>query len=589
VAYVVQNDQHEASEDKVVNADRIAQWHTIWDDAYKSPQPSQDLSFNILGWRSTYTGEPIPAPEMREWVNAGVDRILALKPKRVLELGCGTGLLLLRIAPRCEHYCGLDFSETALDNIRQEFKKQGGDAARVTLLRRMADDVEDLATGSFDTVILNSVIQYFPDIDYVLRVLERAVRTIKPGGFIFLGDVRNYRLLEAFSASVLLQQAPAQLSTADLQQRIRKQISREEELVIAPEFFSALKRHLPSISGVDIQLKRGRYHNELTRFRYDVVLQIGSAPCAEGDLQVLDWRQKRLNVTALHDHLEQNAPELLYIKGIPNARLQGEARLLECMAQRDCPGTVSDLREAIRADGLDEGIEPEDIWKLGELLPYSVKIKWSDPSNMGSCDALFVRLNKGGPAWHSNWGDGPEALKTKPLSFYANNPLQGIFNRKLIPSLRDFLKAQLPEYMTPNEFVLLDAMPLTPNGKLDRKALPAPDHSQKDLLGTYTPPTTPVEETLCGIWCDVLGLEQVGVKDNFFDLGGHSLLATQVISRLRAAFDLNLPLRSLFEAPTVASLATFVETMRWASQPQQAKTPSDSGSREEAGLVEEFI
>jgi amino acid adenylation domain-containing protein len=589
VAYVVRKHQVEGSEDKEVNADRIAQWQTIWGDAYKSPQAPPDPAFNILGWRSSYTGEPISEAEMREWVEASVERILGLQPKRVLELGCGTGLLLLRIAPRCEHYCGLDFSGSALDNIRRAFEKQGGDAARVSLLQRLADETEDFGPGSFDTVILNSVIQYFPDVNYVLRVLERAVRTVKPGGFIFLGDVRNYRLLEAFHASVQLHQAPAQLPTAELQQRVGKQMSQEEELLIAPEFFGAVKRCLPGIGGVEIQVKKGRHHNELTRFRYDVVLRIGPAPCAGSGVQVLDWRQKELNVSALHDYLEQAEPESLSVRGIPNARLQSEVKLLECMARQESLGTVANLREAIGADNLDQGVEPEDLWRLGERLGYAVKVTGSDPSLMGSCDALFVRHAKGGVARPPIWWDEAEAVPTKPLSIYANNPLQGILNRKLVPSLRELLKANLPEYMTPNEYVFLDAMPLTPNGKLDRKALPAPEHDRKDLLETYAPPTTSVEEALCGIWREVLGLERVGVKDNFFDLGGHSLLATQVISRLRAAFNVNLPLRSLFEAPTVASLATHVETMCWASQSPPPKADSGGGSREEAVLVEESI
>jgi len=155
--------------------------------------------------------------------------------------------------------------------------------------------------------------------------------------------------------------------------------------------------------------------------------------------------------------------------------------------------------------------------------------------------------------------------------------------------LRDLLKARLPEYMVPSAFVTLDRFPLTPNGKLDRKALPAPDLARPELGKAFVAPRTPTEQVVAAIWSQILGLEQVGVHDNFFDLGGHSLSATRIISRLHAAFDLNLPLRSLFEAPTVASLATYVETMRWASQSQQRKAPSDGGSREETASVEELI
>ena len=111
----------------------------------------------------------------------------------------------------------------------------------------------------------------------------------------------------------------------------------------------------------------------------------------------------------------------------------------------------------------------------------------------------------------------------------------------------------------------LDALPLTPNGKLDRKALPAPELASAE--DRYVAPRTPVEEVLAGIWAEVLRLERVGVDDNFFELGGHSLLATRVVSRVREVFGVELPLRALFEGPTVAELAGRVEEMRRAELP----------------------
>jgi acyl carrier protein len=125
----------------------------------------------------------------------------------------------------------------------------------------------------------------------------------------------------------------------------------------------------------------------------------------------------------------------------------------------------------------------------------------------------------------------------------------------LVDQLRALLRVSLPEYMVPAHFLTLDALPRTPNGKVDRRALPPPDNSGPDFPAAFVAPRNPVEEVLAGIWADVLRLEQVGVRDNFFDLGGHSLLATQLMSRLRDALQVELPLRTLFEAPTVAGLA----------------------------------
>jgi amino acid adenylation domain-containing protein len=125
--------------------------------------------------------------------------------------------------------------------------------------------------------------------------------------------------------------------------------------------------------------------------------------------------------------------------------------------------------------------------------------------------------------------------------------------------LREYLKARLPEYTIPAAFVFLEAFPLTPSGKIDRRALPAPQNTRSSSSALVLP-RTPTEEVIAGIWTQVLGLQQVSVEDNFFDLGGHSLLATQLISRLRTAFDVDLPLPDLFEFPTIATLAPRVET-----------------------------
>jgi len=150
-----------------------------------------------------------------------------------------------------------------------------------------------------------------------------------------------------------------------------------------------------------------------------------------------------------------------------------------------------------------------------------------------------------------------------------------------VSDLRRLLKQNLPDYMVPAAFVLLEALPLTANGKVDRRALPAPKFSAKAIDAAYVPPRTPTEELLAVIWAEVLGVEQVGVHDNFFDLGGHSLKATRVISRIQATFQVDLPMHSLFEKLTVADMAEQIETICWATQNQQASHSAIVGAYEE--------
>ncbi|MBN3927585.1 non-ribosomal peptide synthetase [Nostoc sp. NMS4] len=158
---------------------------------------------------------------------------------------------------------------------------------------------------------------------------------------------------------------------------------------------------------------------------------------------------------------------------------------------------------------------------------------------------------------------------------------------KQIPSqveLRRFLETRLPEYMVPGFFVFLDTLPLNPNGKIDRRALPAPDTSDIRLSTSFVPPQNSTEEILAGIWAKVLRLEQVGIHDNFFGLGGHSLLATQVMSRVRQAFGIEIPLQLLFENPTIATLAQAIVQNQTSENDRQNHTIPQIANRESAPL-----
>jgi hypothetical protein len=150
--------------------------------------------------------------------------------------------------------------------------------------------------------------------------------------------------------------------------------------------------------------------------------------------------------------------------------------------------------------------------------------------------------------------------------------------------LRRFLQAQLPEYMLPAQYVLLEALPLTTSGKVDCHRLPNPERDRPALEEAFVAPRTPVEEVLAQIWGEVLKVERVGVHDDFFALGGHSLLATQVVSRLHRALQVEVPVRSLFENSTVTGLAELVETIRSAVQGTPASASAEDDIYEEGVL-----
>lgn len=146
--------------------------------------------------------------------------------------------------------------------------------------------------------------------------------------------------------------------------------------------------------------------------------------------------------------------------------------------------------------------------------------------------------------------------------------------------LRNYLREKLPAYMVPSIFVILEKLPLLPNGKVDRRALPAPGLSALERQENYVAPRTPLEESLARIVSELLGVQQAGVNDNFFELGGNSLLATRLLFNVRDTFDVVLPLQTVFDNPTVAGLAASVETMRWAMRSFQAASETADDARE---------
>jgi SAM-dependent methyltransferase/acyl carrier protein len=582
VAYVVPTPHYQDPGESPVE-----QWQAIYDATYGQASPDVEPTRNFVGWVSSYTGLPFPQEELREVVDRTVERILALRPNRVLEIGCGTGLLLFRIAPYCARYDGTDVSPVALRYVQQQLTRPGQELPQVTLAQRAADDFAGVEAQAYDTVILNFVAQYFPSVDYLVRVLEGAVNAVQTGGTIFVGDVRSLPLLEAFHTAIELHQASPSLASTQLQQRVQRRRRQEKELVIDPAFFLALQQHLPKISHVAIQLKRGRYHNEITKFHYDVILSVGSRKSIKQDsplpsstsvplqeVKWLDWQKQRWALSEVRQYLVEHEPEVLGITRVPNVRLLAEVKTLELLASDNRPQTVSLLGEAVQAMLPGAGVDPEDFWAIGDDLPYTVNITWSSSGEIGCYDVLLRRrptaaddVSKGAGPADGGWLDEcsthsalrtPHSALHRPWNHYTNNPLQGGVARQLMPQLRAFLQEKLPEHMVPSAFVFLDTLPLSPNGKVDRRALPAPDWARPELAADFAAPRTPLEEVLAAVWSEVLGLEGIGIHDNFFDLGGHSLTAVQVLSRLNEVFSLNIPLQSLFETPTLAGLAESV-------------------------------
>jgi len=246
------------------------------------------------------------------------------------------------------------------------------------------------------------------------------------------------------------------------------------------------------------------------------------------------------------------------ICGVANRRVAGDLAGMRLLEANEDLRDVAELRDWLASSEIG-GEDPEAFWALGERQGYDVRVSWTCGSDEGRFDVLLVDRSRVGDAVVPTCPRLAPAQR-RPWSAYATDPAAATLIQQLGPRLREKLQGRLPDYMVPSAFVILDALPLTANGKVDRKALPAPEGRPE--IGAYVAPRTPTEEALASIWCEVLRLDRVGIEDNFFELGGHSLIATRVVARVRDVLGVELALRTLFEAPTVRGLADRLDEVR---------------------------
>jgi amino acid adenylation domain-containing protein len=553
VAYVTSNARTRTETDAAADAERVARWREIWDETYAQSPVRDDGKDDFAGWVSSFTGAPIPEDELSEHVERLANCVLDLQPSSILDIGCGTGLLASRIAQQVSRYCATDLSSEALHRLENRLAVTAD--ATVHMVHCSAADFTDFQPESFDTIVLNSVVQYFPNIDHLLRVIECALRVLKAKGNIFIGDVRNLLLLEAFHASVELHRASPSLSLAELRYRVQRRVVEDDQLAIDPAFFASLGQRFPRINRVQIQPRQGRYRNEFTRFRYDVTL------CTDDDgtdSEHLwhDWTRDRLTESLIRELLLKQ-PASFGIRRVPSADFAIEKQVCALLAQSEA-ATAGELRNALRASTINIGITSESLRVIQSEYPYQVNLNWSGPEAADCLDILFTRNDVVVERSFLRVPPMTPRAASDPSS-QANDPLNSVSRGKLIRDLRDFLRQKLPEYMIPSAFTIVQSFPLTPNGKIDRAALPDLKFGYTMQDKPFVAPRTRTEEALTRIWQEVLAIEHLGIADNFFDLGGHSLTATRVLSRVRDFFQIDLPLRLIFDNPTVAALARCVD------------------------------
>ena len=421
VAYVVPRLNGKSGNSDGPARDVITKWRTVWDDAYQRPSSSADKEFNTIGWNDSVHGKEFSSLEMREWLDETIKRISALRPRKVLEVGCGTGMILSKIAPSCEQYVALDISTAAIAYVRELTTNQTKFKG-VSLFNKAAHELDELPREAFDLVIINSVAQYFPDVDYLVNVVQSALNRLSDGGVIFLGDLRNFELLDAYNRSVEMERAPDAQDVAGLRKRIESRVRNEEELVVSPQMIRVLGGMMPEISKGKTLIRKGKSLNELTRYRFDALIYKQSkkdaAPREGSDtpITVLPWSPGRFTKSEVRRLLEGSVGGALCIRGAPNSRLRRFE--LAPWSELEEWSTVGALKQSQYFDNV-EGLAPHDMWSLADELGYALNVECSS-DNGALIDLIFSKNDRDGS--DSSRTSSLPVTKVVDLSTLASHP-----------------------------------------------------------------------------------------------------------------------------------------------------------------------
>ncbi|MEO7583968.1 MAG: amino acid adenylation domain-containing protein [Ferruginibacter sp.] len=530
---------------------QVASWKEVYEIEYEQTEGKDtiDEEFNIIGWNDSFTGQAIPAQQMSEWVNEVTDKILSLHPENVLEIGCGTGLIFFQLAGKVKKYIGTDFSRSSITQVSQRINKGLRDYGPASFFVAPAHEVSVTENENIDTIILNSIVQYFPGEEYMNDVISNSIGILKGKGRIIIGDVRDNRLLRSFKSRLQLAKMQQSVSAKEFNWAVDHDLLKEEELCLSPAWFYQLQSAYSEITNIDIQWKKASYINELSLYRYTVVLSVG----LEEPLFEPAW----LSLSGVKDQQQiqeqiNSKVNALAIKGIPNPRLWKERQLAKALQEKTA-NSVSDLLAIIEKE------DAENI-AIREMLAHAVSTGYhyryfvaEDPMKVNVLLELEPTHN---PIKHV-YG---EPINNKAA--LTNIPLFTDISLLLQKDIRALLKKRLPEYMVPSEMIALARLPLNNNGKIDRKFL----SDRKDIAVinelNYQPPGSELETRLALIWQDLLRIERVGILDNFFELGGHSLLVMRLISAVRRELAVELAIKDLFVYSTISRLAAYLEGLQ---------------------------
>ncbi|KAL7780605.1 hypothetical protein CFE70_010630 [Pyrenophora teres f. teres 0-1] len=568
---------HEDAEtaDEHVDDSNESQHVDVWEEKFDadiySPIDSvqaENIGRDFVGWTSMYDGSDIDKAEMNEWLDDTIATMLnGQRPGNVLEIGSGTGMILFNLGDGLQSYVGLDPSRKAVQFIAETAKSIPGLASKIRMYKATAADVGRLEQPvAASLVVVNSVVQYFPSLDYLFKMVQQLVE-LEGTRTLFFGDVRSCALHREFLATRAVHMAGDKATKADIRRMVADMERVERELLVDPAFFTALPSRLPGlVEHVEILPKKMKATNELSCYRYAAVVHVRPRDGQTQELAIrdvahdrwIDFAERRLDRQSLLQQLKSlsSAPAVA-VSNIPYSKTIVSRCLVHSLdgTEAETPDSPDWLASVHQRAQDCPSLSATELVELAQEVDCRVEISWSrQHSQQGGLDAIFHR-------YQPLTGERvmfrfPTDHAERPLHSLSSRPLRQQFLQKTQQRLLEMLEAQLPTYMVPQTLAILDAMPANQNGKVDRKALEQQIGTQEGQSGLKRQPETETQRTMQQLWAGVLAIDadSIGLDDSFFRLGGDSIAAMKLVGEARRA-GIHLTVADLFSNPKLECLS----------------------------------
>lgn len=512
-AYVILKDK---------DTQKIDAWKKVYESVYSQPSLFK-LREDFTGWQDSLTGKNFDAKAMQSWLQNAIENILSMNPKRVLEIGCGNGLILFKIVKHITSYVGIDISDIALQSIDLSLKDQ--EREKITLLCGSAHQLTQIlnSSQSFDVIILNSVVQYFPSIYYFETVLNQCISLLSPNGTIYLGDIRDYSLLELFYAR--------KYSSMDI---IAQAITEENELCISPAYFYTISESFKQLTPKFIKKRLFTEPKELSLYRYDVFLE-KCKPRSKNkiDLEIIDCSASTVSL----EELIHNSQQVIILKNITDERIISELAKIDKNFMRDFR-----FLENKRSQ---QAFNPSDlVQKVNKKFPVTFSFCHSSNSFLFHLVLSRKRIEL---LDIQKFLSLPSFKEKIDLFNHPENHLYSIAATDIFQTLA----RKLPHYMLPKKIEIMPNFPTNINGKTDLSLFPNPfNEAQENLEIDVVAINLPQM-----IFKISKGkLKNVTKEDSLIALGMDSLDFLLLISLIEQQYNVRLSLVDILESPDIKAI-----------------------------------